>query len=120
MTRTHFHDTTRDDGSPVTVGFSYRSLSATHAEVEIIDVMPNTPEFGELCNRSLALHMDHPHGPMSSAPDSRVQAAIDALDRKIDAAKSLVKLTDAEDERITAHLIETHVYEPDDDFEGVF
>lgn len=113
MPHTHFQDFTRDDGSPVTVEYSFRGGSETSysplygasggdgCEVEIVSVMPNTPEYEELCRAYL------------DAPASASTQAREAMN----AAKAAAALTDAENERMCAWLAEHHVDEPDDDGE---
>lgn len=123
MSATHFHDFTRDDGSPVTVEYSFSAGSPTtyspHSgacggdpcEVEIISVMPNTPGYEALCRRSLELaRVDI----VLMSADEREERR--EVDEAIEAAKKNCVLTDAEDERMTEWLIEHHVDmgEPED------
>ncbi len=126
MPVTYFQNFTRDDGSPVTVEYSFRPGStATYSpysgacggdpcDVQIVSVMPNTPEFEALSRRFLDLY---PRGLMLSEKERG--EAIDAADEYASARKACV-LTDAEIERMEEWLIEHHVDEDDYDESGWF
>lgn len=93
MPRTYFQDFLRDDGSPVTVEYSVH-----RGEVDITDVMPNTPEFDALCAQSLeACRVSGDWSPGSTPVDAQIKAAKDAID-----------LTAAECDRMLAWLAEHH------------
>ena len=121
MPQTYFWNFTRDDGWPVTVEYSFAAGSETTyspysgasgggpCEIQILSVMPNTPEFEELCRR--AAELDRVSVVLMSA-DERDEAR--EIDEAIAAAKMACTLTDAEDERMTEWLIEHHVDESDD------
>ena len=134
MSRTFFQDFVKDNGQPVTVEFSYSGGSETtyspHSgasggdgcEVMIVSVMPNTPEYEALCRRSLDLSHgtpgtahDGPIHPGLIGPETRAELV--DLDEQIEAAKSAVALTDAENERMCDWIAEHHIDEPDDDME---
>lgn len=130
MTRTYYQDFVKDDGRPVTVEYSYRGGSETtyspHSgavggdgcEVEIVDVMPATPEFDELSRRWLDLTCHPTFGtPISpillSMRADEDRELLQEIKDDMAAARKAIALTEAEEERITQWLIENH---KDDDY----
>lgn len=133
MPRTFFQDFTRDDGSPVTVEYSFRGGSEASyspmfgasgggdaCDVEIVTVMPNTEEYERLCARKLDLTRTA-YGAERSlvllAMEPEDMEKLSEINADIKAAEKACALTDAERERMETWLIEHHVDEPDDDLE---
>jgi hypothetical protein len=126
MPRTFFHDFNRDDGTPVTVEYSFASGSPTTysplngacggdpCEVEIVSSWPNTPEYNALQNDRRAL-AEHYFPPLIRGIDPSVPGPIERIDERLAAMEAACKLTDAEHERMCAWLAEHHVDEPEDD-----
>jgi hypothetical protein len=120
MPRTYFADFLRDDGSPVTVEFGYSPDTETiysprfgadggdPAQIEIVSVMPNTPEYKHMCQRSLDLGRDI----VLMTADERDE--LRELDETIRIAKARIALTDAENERIIDQICQVHNWEPDE------
>lgn len=129
MPRTFFQDFNRDDGTPITVEYSFASGSPTTyspmygasggdpCEVEIVSAWPNTPEYNALQNDRHAL-AEHYFPPLIRGIDPAPQGRIAKIDEWLAAMEATCKLTDAEDERMCSWLAEHHVddYEPEIDF----
>lgn len=127
MARTFFEDFTRDDGSPVTVEYSFAGGSpATYSplngavggdgcEVEIVSVTPNTPEYERLCSEVLYLGGRHDIAALSADARQRLQE----LDESIAIEKRRVALTDAENERMCNWLAEHHDDASDDELDRI-
>lgn len=93
MALTYFQDFLRDDGSPITVKYSFRNLGGGGCEVDLVDVMPNTSEFEAWCAQSVA---------------ARFCADVIPMDVEIKAAKDAIDLTADECDRMIAWLAEHH------------
>jgi hypothetical protein len=125
MPRTYFQDFIRDDGSPVTVEYSFQRGSPTTyspmygadggdgCEVEIVSVMPNTPEYERLCSEVLYLGGRHSIAAMSA----EARLCLQELDESIAIEKRRVALTDAENERMCNWLAEHHLDQSDDELD---
>lgn len=123
MAQTFFQDFNRDDGSPVTVEYSFAGGSPTTyspafgavggdgCEVEIVACWPNTPEHHDLCEQKLEVEM---RPSLSLRTPLTIQAKLAELNSKIAAAEASCALTDAERQRMEAWLAEHHVDEPSD------
>jgi hypothetical protein len=127
MPRTFFQSFNRDDGSPVTVEYSFASGSPTTysplngacggdpCEVAIVSCWPNTPEYNALvCDRN-ALAEHYLPQLLTRGVVVPKDKRIARLDERLEAMEAACKLTDAEDERMCAWLAEHHVDEPDDE-----
>lgn len=99
MALTFYQDFLRDDGSPVTVEYSIRELGGG-CEINIVDAMPNTPEFEALCGQSLEFCRESGNW----APDSN------PFDAEIKVAKAAIELTADECDRMVAWLAEHHAH----------
>lgn len=116
MPRTFFHDFAPDDGSPVTVEYSFGAGSETTyspmhgacggdaCEIEIIDSWPNTPEHQHLFSEAVSAPADSWRDLLGRII---VLVRLFWMERR-------ARLTDAERERMEAWLAEHHVDEPDD------
>lgn len=112
MSRSYFHDFTRDDGSPVTVEFEHGDY------VMIVDVMPNTPEYEALCKEMNDLQFARYGAVRHQAlidPDMRER--LEELDKLMEAAKTSCELTPEENDRMCDWLAEHHVVDYSDDIE---
>lgn len=125
MAETFFQDFNRDDGSPVTVEYSYSPGSETTyssmsgacggdgCEVEIVTAWPNTQGYNDLHSRKVDLENSmlgkSVHWLMGA--DS-IREEITELAKQIDDADEACRLTDVERERMADWIIEHHVYEP--------
>lgn len=125
MPETFFQDFTRDDGSPVTVEYSYSPGSETTyspmsgacggdgCDVEIVTAWPNTQEYNDLHSRKTDLEnsMLGKSVHWLIGADS-IREEIAKLSSQIDTADETSRLTDSERERMADWIIEHHVYEP--------
>lgn len=130
MPQTYFQDFTKDDGTPITVEYSFSPGSETSyspmygavggdaCEVEIISSWPRNEEFDRLVGRRSQLETEHGSYNSKISPiafqflPAEVQEELGELDRLISAADETAKLSDAERERMEAWICEHHEYEP--------
>ncbi len=135
MTRSYFHDFTRNDGSPVTVEYEIEgSYSPTtyspHSGADggdaptftIIGCWPNTPEYDALTDERAKIINPttqwRPRDPLLMQPEERERIA--ELDDLIADADRACALTDAERERmedwLAEHYFELHHHDDDLEF----
>ncbi|MCC6776676.1 MAG: hypothetical protein IT537_08580 [Hyphomicrobiales bacterium] len=124
MARTYFHDFVRDDGRPVTVEYSASGGESdfdhpghicdgggSGPEICIVDCWPNEPWFDDLARRLNARSWPG-HAPTLL---DRLCAAVLRLRHSFHRRRC--RLTDAERERMEAHIAENYVEEPyEEDF----